>query len=87
MCVQRTEDTGLYLSEPMRLKMRVGWEHVMVCVGAHLQGLGGIRACLREKDKNDRDLRVGKRGNILGEKRYGKLAEARPKSTVSVTGI
>ena len=64
--------------------MRVGREHVMVCVGAHLQGLGGIRACLREKDKNDRDLRVGKR---FGRKKCGKLAEARPKSTISVTGI
>ena len=51
---QVVEIEGCISVEPLRVRMRLGREHVTVCVEAHLQGLG-VRACLREKDKNDRD--------------------------------
>ena len=46
----------------------------MVCVEAHLQGLGVT--CLLERDRrNDRDVRDVKRGNVFGEKPVKKRTE------------
>ena len=49
---QVVEIEGCTSVEPLRVRMRLGREHVMVCVEAHLQGLGVT--CLFERERRKR---------------------------------